>query len=137
MHEILAHSAALIDANESRDLGTLSEEPLERNSKNLCAYRERLARKTTQQANLTDVLTRLWIKSDPIVRIYRRVVKFSFSNEPHNVHSCPKTCGVTSGCLSFEDHLVDSSFTTGEGTVHALQMDMMKTPLQLNQLKLP
>ena len=27
------------------------------------------------------------------------------------------------GCLSFEDHLVDSIFTTGEGTVHALQME--------------
>ena len=27
------------------------------------------------------------------------------------------------GCLSFEDHLGDSIFTTGEGTVHALQME--------------
>ena len=113
----------MIHANESRGLGTLSEEPLEHNNKNLRAYRERLARKTTQQANLTDVLTRLWIKSDPIVRSYRRVVKCSFCNGPHNVRSCPKKCEVTSGCLSFEDHLVDCIFTTGEGTVHALQME--------------
>ena len=55
MHEILVHSAALIHANESKGLGTLSEEPLEHNNKNLRAYRERLARKTTQLANLTDV----------------------------------------------------------------------------------
>ena len=35
----------------------------------------------------------------------------------------PQKCRVTSGCLSFEDHLVDSILTTGEGTVHALQME--------------
>ena len=75
MHDILAHSAALIHADEAKGLGTLSEEPLEHNNKNLHAYRERLARKTSQQANLIDVLTRLWIKTDPIVRSYRRVVK--------------------------------------------------------------
>ena len=51
------------------------------------------------------------------------MVKCLFSNGPDNGHSCPKTCGVTSGCLSFEDHLVDSNFTSGEGTVHVLQME--------------
>ena len=40
MHEIIAHLAALIDANESRGLGTLSKEPLEHNNNNLRAYRE-------------------------------------------------------------------------------------------------
>ena len=123
MHEILAHSAALIHANESKGLGTLSEEPLEHNNKNLRAYRERLARKTMQQANLTDVLTRLWIKSDPIVRSYRRVVQCSFCNGPHNVRSCPQRLEVTSGCVSFEDHLVECIFTTGEGTDQGVHME--------------
>ena len=45
--------------NESQALGTLSEKPLEHKNKNLL-YREKLVRKTTQQANVTDVLTRLW-----------------------------------------------------------------------------
>ena len=41
--------------NESQGLRTLTEEPLEHNNKKL----EKLARKTTQQANVTtDVLTR-------------------------------------------------------------------------------
>ena len=51
VHQVLAHSAALIHNNESYGLGTLSEEPLEHNNKNLCSYREKLARKTIQQAN--------------------------------------------------------------------------------------
>ena len=89
MHKILAHSAALIDANESTGLGEYSEEPLEHNNKNIQKYRESLARKTTQTANLSDVFTRLWIKSDPIIRCHRRVVKCSFCGE-HNVRSCPK-----------------------------------------------
>ena len=123
MHEILAHSAALIRANESKGLGTLSEEPLEHNNKNLRAYHERLAQKTTQQVNLTDVLTKLWIKSDPIVRSYRRVVKCSFCNGPHNVRSCPQRLEVTSGCVSFEDHLVECIFTTGEGMDQGVHME--------------
>ena len=42
MHQILAHSAALIDANDSTGLGVFSEEPLEHNNKNLRKYRESL-----------------------------------------------------------------------------------------------
>ena len=76
VHQVLAHSAALIHKNESQGLGTLSEKPLEHNNKYLRSYQEKLARKTTQQANLTDVLTRLWgVKSDPIVRSFRCIVK--------------------------------------------------------------
>ena len=52
MHQVLAHSTALINAKDSTGLGSLSEEPLEHNSKNLRRYRESLARKTTQNANL-------------------------------------------------------------------------------------
>ena len=111
MYQILAHSAALIDANDSTGLGVFSEEPLEHNNKNLRKYRESLARKTSQSANLSDVLTSLWIKSDPIIRCHRQVVNCSFCGE-HTVRSCPRkqvmhTC---SSCLSFEDHLLSSIF---------------------------
>ena len=63
IHQVLAHSAALIAANESTGLGSLSEEPLEHNNKKIRNYREHLSRKNTQNANLSDVLTRLWVKS--------------------------------------------------------------------------
>ena len=75
MHQILAHSAALFEANESTGLGEYSKEPLEHYNKNIRKYRDSLARKTTQSANLSDVLTRLWIKSDPIIRCHRRFVE--------------------------------------------------------------
>ena len=52
MHQVLAHSTTLINANDSIGLGSLSEEPIEH--KNLRHYRESLARKTTQNANLSD-----------------------------------------------------------------------------------
>ena len=38
-----------------------------KNRRNITIKSSKLARKTAQQANLTDVLTRLWVKSDPIV----------------------------------------------------------------------
>ena len=37
-------------------------------------FREHLARKTNQVENLTDVSTRLWVKSDPIVRSLKRTL---------------------------------------------------------------
>ena len=110
MRQILVHSAALIDANGSTGLSEYSEEPLEHNNKNIRKYRESLARKTTQSANLSDVLIRLWIKSDPIIRYHCRVVKCSFCGEEHNVRSCPKKQAEPSSCLSFEDNLLASIF---------------------------
>ena len=75
VHQVLAHSTALINANRSTGLRSLSEEPLEHNNKNLQCYRDSLARKTTQNANLSDILSRLWIKSDPIVRSHQNAIK--------------------------------------------------------------
>ena len=113
VHQVLAHSAALIHKNESQGLGTLSEEPLEHNNKNLRAYRERLARKSTQQDNLSDVLTRLWVKSDPIVRGFIAIVKCTFCSGQHNIRSCPQRHAAISRCLSMEDHLLACVFTEG------------------------
>ena len=81
MHHVLAHSVALIAANESTGLGSLSEEPFEHNNKNICNYREHLSCKTTQHANLSDILTKLWVKSDPIIRSARK--KGSFCSNEH------------------------------------------------------
>ena len=72
LHVLLAHVCALIEANDGHGLKKLSEEPLESNNKNVRHFREHLARKTSQVENLTDVSTRLWIKSDPIIRTMKR-----------------------------------------------------------------
>ena len=60
------------------------------NNKNIRKYKKGLARITTQAANLSDVLTRLWIKSNPIIGCHHRVVKCSFCGEEHNARLCPK-----------------------------------------------
>ena len=99
----------LISANDSKGLGTLSDEPLEHNNKTL-AYTEHLARKTTQHANLSDVITRLWIKSDPIVRSFQHAVKCLFCGEEHNVRSCSTQKHARSSCLSLEEHLLACMF---------------------------
>ena len=65
---------------------------------------------SSQSANLSDVLTRLWIKSDPIIRCHRQVVHCSFCGEEHNVRSCPRKQVMHSSCLSSEDHLLSSIF---------------------------
>ena len=53
------------------------------------------------------------------------MVKCSFCNGPHNVRSCPQRLEVTSGYVSFEDHLVESIFTTGEGTDQGVHMKIL------------
>ena len=42
------------------------------NNKYVRHFREHLAKKTSQVDNLTDVSTRIWIKSDPIIRSMKR-----------------------------------------------------------------
>ena len=78
-------------------------------NKNLRIYREHLARKTTQHANLSDVITQLWIKSDPIVRSLQHAVKCSFCGEVHNVRSCTQK-HARSSCFSLEEHLLACMF---------------------------
>ena len=50
----------------------LNEEPLEINNKYVRQFRKHLARKSSQIENLSDVSTRLWVKSDPIIRSMKR-----------------------------------------------------------------
>lgn len=85
MHQVLAHSTAVINAKDSTGLGSLQEEPLEHNNKNLRRNRESLARKTTQNANLSDILSRLWIKSDPIIRSHHNAIKCLACDGDHSI----------------------------------------------------
>ena len=107
VHQVLAHSTALIHANGSTGLGSSSEEPLEHNKKNLRRYRESLARKATQNANLSDILSRLWIKSDPIVRSYRNAIKCSACNGD-SIRSCPRRHVSHPSYQTIEEHLIST-----------------------------
>ena len=108
MHQVPAHSTALINANGFTGLGSLSEEPLEHNNKNLRRYRESLARKTTQYANLSDILSRLWIKTDPIVSSHRNAITCSACNGNHCILSYPRRHVSCIGCQTIEEHLIST-----------------------------
>lgn len=68
VHNLIFHSAELIERNNGIALGELSEEALESCNKDVRNYREFLARKIGHIPNLTDVFNRLYIRSDPLLR---------------------------------------------------------------------
>ena len=75
LHKVLVHSWELIKNNNGFGLGSLDEEGLEANNKILRSSRINLVRKTSQLANLTDVLNRMWLSSDPGICSARSNIK--------------------------------------------------------------
>lgn len=69
MHTLLGHSWELIRNNDGVGLGEYSESGLEHNNKFLRFIRRNLARKVDQPSNLEDCLVRLWLRSDPKIRV--------------------------------------------------------------------
>ena len=67
LHKLLGHSWELIELNADCGLKNFDETGLEANNKILRLIRLKLARKTSQTANLHDVINRLWLGSDPKV----------------------------------------------------------------------
>ena len=130
MHQVLAYSAALINANGFTGLGSLSEELLEHNNKNLRRYRECLARKTTQYANLSDILSRLWIKSDPIVWSHRNAIKCSACNEDHSIRSCPRKHVSGIGCQTIEEHLISTIINPEVAQIAETEVQIAETEVE-------
>ena len=90
VHHVLAHSAERIKLNGGLGLGEWSEEGLETIHKLVRRFREMLARKTSLKDNLTDVAKHLLIRSDPIVRSYKRILYCSVcKGKGHTKRSCP------------------------------------------------
>ena len=108
IHRVLAHSAERMQANECCGLGMLSEEGLESLHKYVRRFRDILARKTSLRANLSDVFTHLWVRSDPVVRAHQRTVSCSHCfREGHSIRSCPQRI---SSCDNSDDAKVASFF---------------------------
>ena len=68
VHAIIAHRWELIAQNDGKVLGALSESGLEHNNKLLRLIHKCLSRKILQVLSLEDCMTRLWVRSDPIIR---------------------------------------------------------------------
>ena len=71
LHKLLGHSWDLIEMNGDCGLKNFDESGLEANNKVLRSIRLKLSRKTSQTANLLDVINRLWLGSDPKVNNIR------------------------------------------------------------------
>jgi hypothetical protein len=86
LHRIMGHAWERIEANECKGLGSESEEVLERTNKLLRYHREHGARKTTTEANFTDVFNHCWQGSSPLLAELdrekrRRALKVLVQNE--------------------------------------------------------
>ena len=93
LHNVLAHSWELIYHNNSFGLRNLDKSGLEGNVKILRSIRRSLSRKSSQDANLYDILNRLWLGSDPVVNDQRLKGKpfCKHCNERgHSTRYCPQ-----------------------------------------------
>ena len=108
IHRLLGHSAEKIRLNSDTGLGKFSEEGLESLHKLVRRFREHCARKTSLEDNIRDTFMHLWVRSDPIVRSYARVLSCSHCNESgHSKRSCDKLRQVE---LSTDDLLFEAFF---------------------------
>jgi hypothetical protein len=90
VHRLLGHSAERIRLNHGFGLGMISEEGLEAIHKLVRRFRELSARKTSLEDNIQDVFTHLFIRSDPTIRSYNRLLVCSNCSEiNHTRRGCP------------------------------------------------
>ena len=73
VHKLLGHSWEMIENNGDHGLRCLDEAGFEANNKVLRSVRMKLARKTSQEDNLTDVINRMWLLSDPKVKDVKKL----------------------------------------------------------------
>ena len=109
LHKLLAHSWELIEMNGSCGLKCFDESGMEASHKILRSIRLKLARKTSQNDNLEDVINRLWLGSDPKVNEIRLKAQ-SFckicTEYGHSTRYCKKANPVF-GPLSNDDYLFE------------------------------
>ena len=71
-HMVLGHSFQLIELNDGYGLGQMSEQGLEGLNKLVRRFSERYARQRSLDANITDVVNRLQVLSNPFLMTYKR-----------------------------------------------------------------
>ena len=104
VHALLGHSAELISFNKNKGLKYYSEEGLETYNKLLRFYRRTLSRKPSKQCNLEDCFTRLWLKSDPIIRHAFKHKNCSYCDSAvHSSWKCPQKLSFKEGIALCQD----------------------------------
>lgn len=72
VHRVLLHGSVII-ASFCVPIGLLSEEAQEARNKDIKRFRLNFALKTSRLDNLTDILNRLLVSSDPIISSFRKI----------------------------------------------------------------
>ena len=102
MHQLFGHSYEMIENNNMRGLKNLSEENTESANKLHGQVRENWTRKDSAINCLKDMLIHARVRSDPIVRSFRRILTCpvqSCGQEGHTRRGCPLRSDV-SGCTT-------------------------------------
>ncbi|CAF1132363.1 unnamed protein product [Didymodactylos carnosus] len=100
VHNLIFHSCELIEINNGKALGKLSEESLKSSNKDVRDFREHLARKSDHLSNLSDIFKRLFLRSDLIIR-------YEISSSIRKRKDEP---GTFPTCLSEDDTLLNLLF---------------------------
>lgn len=87
LHKILIHGSTIV-REALLPIGMLSEEAQESKNKDFKSYREFFSRKTSRLDNITDIINRLFISSDPLLSLMRKLPildRKMFDNEVINM----------------------------------------------------
>lgn len=105
-HMVLGHSFQLIELNEGYGLGQMSEQGLEGLNKLVRQFSVGFARQISLDANITDVIHRLQVLSNPFLLTFRRKPSCSRckTSGDHWTYSCPKK-DKPSRCNNLQEHL--------------------------------
>ena len=114
LHGTLHHSTELMSLNDGHGLGSLSEECLESNNKDIRNYLQFLSRKTDPVLQLTDVMARLLERSDPVIQnLTTQFQPRKFCTEcgadDHTIRSHSRLVGLPKRCYAslVEDIFLD------------------------------
>ena len=89
VHKVLAHAPELIENNLCMGVGNLSEEGLEACHKIMRRFRTSWTLQTNDDANIKDLIKKMWLVSDPLFYSYRRTIKCSKCGATGHQRKCP------------------------------------------------
>ena len=89
VHKVLAHAPELVEKNMSMGLGHLSEAGLEACNKIIRRFRTYWTLQINDDANLKDLLRKMWLISDPLFYSYRRTIKCPRCGDTGHQKKCP------------------------------------------------
>ena len=108
LHKILAHSTEIIKNNACIGVGHLSEEGLEACHKIIRRFRTSWTLQSSDDANLKDLIKKMFIISDPLFYSFRRVLKCSRCGSIGHQRNCSVVMDATKKSVS--DLMVEGMF---------------------------